>query len=247
MIEIIPSFSLINGQLARFKQGDFSKEKIYDENPLDLARRLEDHGIRIIHIVDLDGARRGAPVNYHIMEMIAGYTNLRINFSGGIHTDGDVNKAFEYGATSITAASVAVQRPEWFGSWIVSYGRNRVVLGADAIEHKIAIRGWAKETGVDIFEHVENFYMKSLKYVKTTDISKDGELKGPSFELYTQMIEKFPGLCILASGGVRNTDDIHRLHEAGVYGVIFGSAMYENKLRIKELEYFTSRYTTKEP
>jgi phosphoribosylformimino-5-aminoimidazole carboxamide ribotide isomerase len=247
MIEIIPSISLINGQLARVKPGDFSKEKIYDENPLDLAKRLEDHGIRIIHIVDLDGARRGEPVNYHILEMLAGYTNLRINFSGGINTDGDVNKAFEYGATSITAASVAVQRAQWFGSWIVSYGRNRVVLGADAIDHKIAIRGWNKETDIDIFDHVEEFYMKSLKYVKTTDISKDGELKGPSFALYQQMIEKFPGLCILASGGVRGVDDIHQLNDIGVYGAIFGSALYENKLQIKELEYFTSRYTSKEP
>lgn len=247
MIEIIPSISIINGQLVRLRKGDFSQEKVYDENPLDLAKRLEDHGIRVIHLIDLDGARRKSPINYHILETLAGYTNLRINFSGGVNTDGDVIKAFEYGATSITAATVAVQRPEWFGSWIVSYGRNRVVLGADAIDHKIVIRGWEKQTDIDIYDHIDPFYMKSLKYVKTADVHKEGVMEGPSFELYEGMIERFPGLCVLASGGLRNVDDIHRLNEIGVYGVMFGSALYENKVSLKELEYFTSRYETKEP
>jgi phosphoribosylformimino-5-aminoimidazole carboxamide ribotide isomerase len=247
MIEIIPSISILNGKFVRLQKGDFSSEKIYKESPLDTAKRFEDHGIRIIHLVDLDGAKRGSPVNYHILETIAGYTNLRINFSGGIATDGDISKAYEYGATSITAATVAVNKPDYFASWIISYGRNKIVLGADALDGKIAIRGWQKGTQIDISDHIENFYMRSLKYVKTTDISKDGLMEGPAFEMYDTLIKKFPGLCILASGGVRSVEDIKKLNDQGVYGVIFGKALYEDKIAIKDLEYFTSRYTTSEP
>lgn len=247
MIEIIPSISILNGKFVRLQKGDFSNEKVYKENPLELAKKFEDHGIRIIHLVDLDGARRGSPVNYHILETIAGYTNLRINFSGGINTDGDISKAYEYGATSITAATIAVNKPEWFASWIISYGRNRIVLGADALNEKILIKGWEKKTEIDIYDHVDNFYFRSLKYIKTTDIAKDGLMEGPSFELYKNLIQRFPGLCVLASGGVRSIDDISKLEEIGVYGVIFGKALYENKIDFKDLEKFTRNYTTLEP
>jgi phosphoribosylformimino-5-aminoimidazole carboxamide ribotide isomerase len=247
MIEIIPSISILNGKFVRLQKGDFANEKVYEEDPLELAKKFEDHGIRIIHLVDLDGARRGSPVNYHILETIAGYTNLRINFSGGINTDGDISKAYEYGATSITAATIAVNKPDWFASWIISYGRNRIVLGADALNEKILIKGWEKKTEIDIYDHVDNFYFRSLKYIKTTDISRDGLMEGPSFELYKKLIDRFPGLCVLASGGVRSVDDISQLEELGVYGVIFGKALYENKIDLKSLEKFTSNYTTDEP
>jgi phosphoribosylformimino-5-aminoimidazole carboxamide ribotide isomerase len=247
MIEIIPSISILNGKFVRLQKGDFANEKVYEEDPLELAKKFEDHGIRIIHLVDLDGARRGSPVNYHILETIAGYTNLRINFSGGINTDGDISKAYEYGATSITAATIAVNKPDWFASWIISYGRNRIVLGADALNEKILIKGWEKKTEIDIYDHVDNFYFRSLKYIKTTDISRDGLMEGPSFDLYKKLIDRFPGLCVLASGGVRSVDDISRLEELGVYGVIFGKALYENKIDLKSLEKFTSNYTTDEP
>lgn len=247
MIEIIPSISILNGKFVRLQKGDFANEKVYEEDPLELAKKFEDHGIRIIHLVDLDGARRGSPVNYHILETIAGYTNLRINFSGGINTDGDISKAYEYGATSITAATIAVNKPDWFASWIISYGRNRIVLGADALNEKILIKGWEKKTEIDIYDHVDNFYFRSLKYIKTTDISRDGLMEGPSFDLYKKLIDRFPGLCVLASGGVRSVDDISRLEELGVYGVIFGKALYENKIDLKSLEKFTSNYTIDEP
>jgi phosphoribosylformimino-5-aminoimidazole carboxamide ribotide isomerase len=247
MIEIIPSISILNGKFVRLQKGDFANEKVYEEDPLELAKKFEDHGIRIIHLVDLDGARRGSPVNYHILETIAGYTNLRINFSGGINTDGDISKAYEYGATSITAATIAVNKPDWFASWIISYGRNRIVLGADALNEKILIKGWEKKTEIDIYDHVDNFYFRSLKYIKTTDISRDGLMEGPSFDLYKKLINRFPGLCVLASGGVRSVDDISQLEELGVYGVIFGKALYENKIDLKSLEKFTSNYTTDEP
>lgn len=238
MIQIIPSIALAEGKVIRLEQGDFSKEKVYEQTPIDLAKSFEDHGIEVVHLVDLDGARRGQPVNYHILEAIAGHTNLKVDFTGGIHTDGDISKAYEYGASYITAASVAVSRKELFASWIISYGREKITLGADALNGKIAIRGWQKNTDVDIFEHIQYFYNRGLKYVKTTDISKDGLMKGPAFDLYEHIINKFEDICVLASGGVRNIDDIKRLNDMGVFAVIFGKAFYEGSLNLKDLEDF---------
>ncbi|GAA0891842.1 1-(5-phosphoribosyl)-5-[(5-phosphoribosylamino) me thylideneamino]imidazole-4-carboxamide isomerase [Fulvivirga kasyanovii] len=238
MIQIIPSIAINEGKVIRLQQGDFTKEKVYDQSPIDLAKTFEDHGIEVVHLVDLDGARRGQPVNYHILEAIAGYTGLKIDFTGGIHTDGDISKAYEYGASYITAASVAVSRKELFSSWIISYGREKITLGADAINGKIAIRGWQKSTDLDIMDHIEYFYSRGLKYVKTTDISKDGVMQGPAFELYQNIIDRFPDICVLASGGVRNIDDIKRLNDMGVFAVIFGKAFYEGRIQLKELEQF---------
>ncbi|MEM6523513.1 MAG: 1-(5-phosphoribosyl)-5-[(5-phosphoribosylamino)methylideneamino] imidazole-4-carboxamide isomerase [Bacteroidota bacterium] len=236
MIQIIPSIAIRDGKVIRLKQGDFSNEKVYDQSPIDLAKVFEDHGIEVVHLVDLDGARRGRPVNYHILEAIAGYTNLKVDFTGGIHTDGDISKAYEYGADYITAASIAVSRKELFASWIVSYGREKITLGADARNGKIAIRGWEKNTNLDILDHIEYFYSRGLKYVKTTDISKEGMLKGPSIDLYKKIIDRFPDICVLASGGVRSIDDIEILNEAGVFAVIFGKAFYEGRMKLKDLE-----------
>ena len=238
MIQIIPSIAIAEGKVIRLEQGDFSKEKVYEQTPIDLAKSFEDHGIEVVHLVDLDGARRGQPVNYHILEAIAGHTNLKVDFTGGIHTDGDISKAYEYGASYITAASVAVSRKELFASWIISYGREKITLGADALDGKIAIRGWQKNTEVDIFDHIQYFYNRGLKYVKTTDIEKDGRMQGPAFDLYQNIINKFEDICVLASGGVRNVDDIKRLNDMGVFAVIFGKAFYEGSLVLKDLEDF---------
>lgn len=238
MIQIIPSIVINGGKVIKLQQGDFSKEKVYDQSPVDLAKTFEDHGIEVVHLVDLDGARRGQPVNYHILEAIAGHTELKVDFTGGIHTDGDISKAYEYGASYITAASIAVTRKDLFSSWIISYGREKITLGADAINGKIAIRGWQKSTEIDLFDHIEHFYSRGLKYVKTTDIDKDGALKGPAFDLYKGIIERFPDICVLASGGVRSVDDIKRLNEMGVFAVIFGKAFYEGRIKLKELEEF---------
>jgi len=238
MIQIIPSIAIAEGKVIRLEQGDFSKEKVYEQTPIDLAKSFEDHGIEVVHLVDLDGARRGQPVNYHILEAISGHTNLKVDFTGGIHTDGDISKAYEYGASYITAASVAVGRKELFASWIISYGREKITLGADALDGKISIRGWQKNTDVDIFEHIQYFYNRGLKYVKTTDIAKDGLMQGPAFDLYQQIIDKFEDICVLASGGVRNIDDIKRLNDMGVFAVIFGKAFYEGSLNLKDLESF---------
>jgi phosphoribosylformimino-5-aminoimidazole carboxamide ribotide isomerase len=240
-MQIIPSISIINGKVTRLSKGNYSSEKVYKETPIDVAKRFEDHGIEVIHLVDLDGAKKGHPVNYHILETIAGYTNLKIDFTGGINTDGDISKAYEYGASYITAASIAASNPDLFSSWIVSYGREKMTLGADALDGKIAIRGWQKNTDIDLFDHIDRFYSRGLKYVKTTDISKDGVMTGPSFDLYKEIMVRFPGICVLASGGVQSVDDIKRLNDMGVFAVIIGRALYENKITLKELESFSAK------
>ena len=241
MIQIIPSIAILNGKVIRLQQGDFAREKVYDESPIDLAKNFEDHGIEVIHLVDLDGARRGQPKNYHILEAIAGHTNLKVDFSGGIHTDGDISKAYEYGARYITAASVAVTNKELFASWIISYGREKITLGADARDGKIAIRGWERNTDLDIMDHIEYFYSRGLKYVKTTDIEREGVLNGPSFDLYEGIINEFPDICVLASGGVRNIEDIDRLNDMGVFAVIIGKALYDGHIKLSELDKFLAK------
>ena len=241
MIQIIPSIAILNGKVIRLQQGDFAREKVYDESPIDLAKNFEDHGIEVIHLVDLDGARRGQPKNYHILEAIAGHTNLKVDFSGGIHTDGDISKAYEYGARYITAASVAVTNKELFASWIISYGREKITLGADARDEKIAIRGWERNTDLDIMDHIEYFYSRGLKYVKTTDIEREGVLNGPSFDLYEGIINEFPDICVLASGGVRNIEDIDRLNDMGVFAVIIGKALYDGHIKLSELDKFLAK------
>ena len=236
MIRIIPSISILNGKLTRLKQGDYTNEKVYDHNPVDVAKKFEDYGIQKIHLIDLDGAKRGSAVNYHVLEAIAGYTKLEIDFAGGITTDGDISKAYEYGATSITAASVAADNKKLFASWLLSYGRDKIILGADALNHKIAIKGWQKGTEIDLFEHIDYYYMRGLKCVKTTDIAKDGVLEGPSFKLYQEILDRFPEIDVIASGGVRSVDDIKKLDEIGVGGVIFGRAYYEGNLTLDDLK-----------
>jgi phosphoribosylformimino-5-aminoimidazole carboxamide ribotide isomerase len=241
MIQVIPSIAIRKGKVVKMRKGDPLSEKAYDENPLDLAKRFQDHGIEVLHLVDLDGAEKGSPKNYHVLEAVAGYTELKIDFTGGISTDGDIGKAYEYGADYITASSVAVTDPNLFASWIVSYGREKMTLGADVTDiqsKKIAFRGWQKKSELTLFEHLQFFYDRGLKYVKSTDISRDGVLEGPAFSFYEEIIQQFPDLKVLASGGVRGIDDIQRLSDIGVFAVIFGKAYYEGILKLKDLERF---------
>ena len=235
-MKIVPSITVIKGKTIRLTKGDFSSEKRYDVSPLDVAKQFEDHGIERIHLIDLEGAKKGSPVNYPTLETITGYTNLIVNFAGGIHTDGDISKSFEYGATSITSATIAVYNKELFSSWLMSYGRSKIALGADSLNGLIRVGGWQKGTKIDLFEHIRYFYDRGLKYLKTTDISRDGALEGPAFDLYKQISEQFPELRLFASGGIRNIDDIKKLRDQGLYGVIFGKAFYEGKIDLKELE-----------
>lgn len=240
-MQLVPSISIKDGKVTRLTRGDYATGKVYNESPVDLARQFEDHGITRLHMIDLDGAKKGTPVNYHILEMMAGYSNISINFSGGIHTDGDVTKSFEFGAESITSATMAVYKPDLFTSWMMSYGRDKIALGADALDGLLRVGGWQKGTKVDLMEHIEYFYSRGLKYLKTTDISKEGAMEGPALELYQSILEKFPNLCLFASGGMRNMDDIRKLEELGVYGVIFGKAFYEGKITLKDIEQYTVR------
>lgn len=239
-MQVVPSITILNGRTARLKQGDFKNEKIYDVSPLDVAQQFESHGITRLHLVDLDGAKKGSVVNLPTLEMIAGHTQLKINFSGGIHTDGDIVKSFENGAESITAATISVYNKDLFSSWIMSYGRERVALGADSLHGLIKIGGWQKETKINLLDHIEFYYERGLKYLKTTDISRDGILEGPAIELYKDIIKRFPGICLFASGGVRNIQDFYLLRDAGLYGVIFGRAYYEGKITLNEIEKFVA-------
>ncbi len=241
MIQVIPSIAIRKGSVVKMRKGDKSSEKSYDENPLDLARRFQDHGIEVIHLVDLDGAERGHPANWHVLEAVSGHTDLKVDFTGGISTDGDIAKAYEYGAAYITAASIAVTDPELFASWIVSYGREKMTLGADVINQEskeLLYRGWQRRANLMLFEHLRFFYDRGLKYLKSTDVSRDGVLEGPAFDYYQQIIDAFPELCVLASGGVRGMDDIRRLNDMGIFAVIFGKAYYEGVLNLKDVEHF---------
>jgi len=241
MIQVIPSIAIRQGKVVKMRKGDPSSEKAYDENPLDLAKRFEDHGIEVIHLVDLDGAEKGSPKNWHVLEAISGYTDLKIDFTGGISTDGDISKAYEFGADYITAASIAVTDPELFASWIISYGREKITLGADVVDRntkELLFRGWQRRTQKTLFEHLEFFYSRGLKYVKSTDVSRDGVLEGPAFDFYQDIVNEFPEMCVLASGGIRGVDDIKRLNDMGIFAVIFGKAFYEGVLNLKDLEQF---------
>ena len=244
MIQVIPSIAIRKGKVVKMRKGDPSSEKAYDENPLDLAKRFEDSGIEVVHLVDLDGAEKGSPVNWHVLEAIAGHTGLKVDFTGGISTDGDISKAYEYGADYITAASIAVTNPELFASWIISYGREKMTLGADVVDKgtkQLLYRGWQSKTKLTLFEHLEYFYSRGLKYVKSTDVSRDGVLEGPAFDFYQEIITAFPEICVLASGGIRGVDDIKRLNDMGIFAVIFGKAYYEGILKLKDLEQFLVR------
>jgi phosphoribosylformimino-5-aminoimidazole carboxamide ribotide isomerase len=241
MIQVIPSIAVRSGKVVKMRKGDPSSEKAYDENILDLAKRFEDHGIEVVHLVDLDGAEKGSPQNYFALETIAGHTNLKVDFTGGICTDGDIQNAYEYGADYITASSIAVTNPELFASWIISHGREKMTLGADVtdiVSKKIAFRGWQVKSELMFFDHIQYFYDRGLKYVKCTDISRDGVLEGPAFSFYQEVIDKFPEYKILASGGVRGIGDIDQLNDMGIFAVIFGKAYYEGVLKLKDLEKF---------
>lgn len=246
MIQVIPSIAIRKGNVVKMRKGDPTSEKSYDENPLDLAKRFEGHGIEVVHLVDLDGAEKGHPVNWHVLEAIAGHTDLKIDFTGGISNDGDIAKAFEYGADYITAASIAVTDPELFSSWIISYGREKMTLGADVLSRdskELLFRGWQSKAHLTYFEHLDYFYSRGLKYVKSTDVSRDGVLEGPNFDFYHEILNTFPDLSVLASGGVRGIDDIKRLNDMGIFAVIFGKAFYEGILKLEDLEQFLVKKT----
>lgn len=254
-MRIIPAIDIIDGKCVRLSKGDYDTKKIYNENPLEVAKSFEDHGIEYLHLVDLDGAKSQHIVNHRVLETIASKTNLKIDFGGGLKTDEDLRIAFESGANQITGGSIAVKDRTTFLRWLNVYGTQKIVLGADALDEKVAVSGWQEESNEKLIPFVKEYQKIGIKYVICTDISKDGMLQGPSFDLYEKLlketkvhktsitgagVEDFEGIGInlIASGGISAFDELPKLKELGCEGVIIGKAIYENKIGLKQLEQF---------
>jgi len=237
-IDIIPAIDIIEGKCVRLSQGDYASKTIYNEDPLEVAREFEDHGIRRLHVVDLDGAKAGHIINYNTLEKIAGKTNLVVDFGGGLKTSDDLRIAFECGAQMVTGGSIAVKNPDEFERWIQAYGSEKIILGADAKDGNIAVTGWLEETDQKLIPFIQEYHQKGIHKVICTDISKDGMLQGTATELYKEILSELPDLYLVASGGVSNIKDIEQLAEANVPAVIFGKAIYEGRIDLKELERF---------
>ncbi len=236
LIDIIPAIDIIEGKCVRLSQGDYNQKKVYNENPLEVAKMFEEHGIKRLHLVDLDGAKAGNIVNYKVLETIATKTDLIIDFGGGLKSNEDLKIAFESGAQMITGGSIAVKNPEVFTGWIEKYGAEKIILGADVKDEKIAVGGWIETSDLDLLPFVKGYKDKGITKVICTDISKDGMLQGPSTALYKKMLQEFPDLYLVASGGVSSMTDIDQLVEAKVPAVITGKAIYEGKIDLKQLE-----------
>jgi phosphoribosylformimino-5-aminoimidazole carboxamide ribotide isomerase len=235
MIEIIPAIDVLDGKCVRLSQGDYARRKVYNENPVEVAKRFEDHGLRRLHVVDLDGAKANRIVNYKTLENIAARTSLIIDFGGGVKSDADIEIAFESGASMVTGGSIAVRHPDTFLSWIKKYGHQRIILGADCNEGKIAITGWTELTDDEPAEFIDRWRKKGITRVICTDVSKDGMLQGPNTELYAKIHSLDPELYLIASGGVGSVKDIETLRQAHINGVIIGKAIYEGKITLHEL------------
>lgn len=238
MIELIPAIDIIDGKCVRLSQGDYNSKKVYNENPVEVAKELEAHGIRRLHVVDLDGAASHHVVNYRTLEQIASRTSLVIDFGGGVKSDEDLVIAFESGAQMVTGGSIAVKNPERFCHWLQTYGSERIILGADVKDRRIAVNGWKDESACELFPFLEDYVGKGIRKVICTDINCDGMLQGPSISLYKEMLEAYPDLYLIASGGVGSTEDIRQLEATGIPAVIFGKALYEGRITFKELEAF---------
>lgn len=237
-MRIIPAIDIINGQCVRLSKGDYNMVKIYSNDPLEVAKSFQDHGVEYLHLVDLDGAKSQGIVNHKVLETLATKTNLKIDFGGGLKTDQDLKIAFESGAKQITGGSIAVKDPQRFLSWIKSYGAHKIILGADAANEKIAISGWLETSSEDLIPYVANYMAKGISDVICTDISKDGMLEGPSIDLYEKMIRELKDIKLIASGGVAKLQDLYDLSAVGCDGAIVGKAIYEDRISLKEIEQF---------
>jgi phosphoribosylformimino-5-aminoimidazole carboxamide ribotide isomerase len=235
MIEIIPAIDIIDGKLVRLSQGDYDLMKVYSNEPLDMAKTFEQAGIRRLHVVDLDGARASHIVNYKTLEAIATQTSLTVDFGGGLKSADDVRIAFESGAGMVTIGSAAVRQPALFLEWLEQYGADKIILGADIKEGKIAVSGWTESSDARWQAFIQSFVHRGVTQVISTDISRDGMLSGPSTELYKDMMKEFPTLKVIASGGVSCMSDVLQLEEAGVPAVILGKAIYEGRITLAEL------------
>lgn len=234
-MKIIPAIDIIDGKCVRLSKGDYNSKKIYNENPLEVAKMFEDYGFEYLHMVDLDGAKSSKVVNSNVLEQVTNSTNLKVDFGGGIKSNEDIKKVFENGAYQITVGSVAVKDPELLSNWIQEYGADKIILGADVKDLFIATNGWLETSKLSLFDFLEDYYQKGIRNVLCTDISKDGMLEGPAFELYNSIMKKFNDLDLIASGGISCIEDVIRLKSEGIPSVVIGKAIYENKIDLNEL------------
>jgi len=241
-LRIIPAIDIIDGKCVRLTKGDYTTKKIYNENPLEVAKEFEDAGITHLHVVDLDGAKASQIINHKVLEQIASKTNLKIDFGGGLKSDKDLEIAFNSGANQITGGSIAVKNRTIFESWIEKFGTEKIILGADFYPDtsggKIATNGWQEESSLSLIPFIKGYQQKGIQYVICTDISKDGMLEGPSFDIYQKILSEVKDIKLIASGGISTFDELPKLAEMGCEGVIIGKAIYENKISLKQLEQF---------
>lgn len=235
-MEIIPAIDIIGGACVRLTKGDYDTKKVYNENPVEIAKSFEKAGIKRLHLVDLDGAKQRKVVNLEVLKAITEATNLTIDFGGGVQSNEDIEAVFKHGAAQVTGGSIAVRNPELFAQWIDKYGAEKIILGADAKNEKIAIGGWEETTSLDLVDFLRRYTTDyGLKYVICTDVAKDGMLQGPSFDLYKRILDTLPDLKLIASGGIASIEDIIALKEMGIYGAITGKAIYEGRVTLDEL------------
>ncbi|MGO4773040.1 1-(5-phosphoribosyl)-5-[(5-phosphoribosylamino)methylideneamino]imidazole-4-carboxamide isomerase [Flavobacterium sp. W22_SRS_FK3] len=235
-MRIIPAIDIIDGKCVRLSKGDYDTKIIYNENPLEVAKSFEAHGIEYLHLVDLDGAKSSKIVNYKILEQIASQTKLKVDFGGGLKSDADLKIAFESGANQITGGSIAVKNRAIFEKWISIYGSDKIILGADAKDEKIAVSGWLEDSDEELIPFIQDYQTKGIQYVICTDIAKDGMLEGPSFDLYAKILAEAKNVKLIASGGISTFDELPKLAELGCEGTIIGKAIYEGRITLKQLE-----------
>jgi len=234
-MRIIPAIDIINGKCVRLSKGDYETSKIYSSNPLEIAKEIEDAGLEYLHLVDLDGAKSKHVVNHKILEKITQQTKLKVDFGGGIKSDEDVLKVIDCGANQFTGGSIAVTNPQLFLNWLECFGKDKIILGADCNQRKIASNGWKTESDLDVNDFVQSYLSKGIEFVVCTDIQKDGMLEGPSFELYEELVQ-LESIKLIASGGVSSIEDVVQLKKIGCEAVIIGKALYEKKITLKELK-----------
>ncbi|MGH2665589.1 1-(5-phosphoribosyl)-5-[(5-phosphoribosylamino)methylideneamino]imidazole-4-carboxamide isomerase [Flavobacterium sp.] len=237
-MRIIPAIDIIDGKCVRLSKGNYDTKKIYNENPLEVAKQFEGHGIQHLHLVDLDGAKSNKIINHKVLEQIASKTGLKIDFGGGLKSDDDLRIAFECGAGQITGGSISVKKPDIFFNWLKIYGPDKIILGADSNNKKIAISGWLEQSEESLIPFINKYQSNGIQYVICTDISKDGMLQGPNFELYKEIIDSSKGIKLIASGGISDFDELPKLANLGCEGTIIGKAIYENRISLKQLEKF---------
>lgn len=240
-MKIIPAIDIIDGKCVRLSKGDYDTKKIYNENPVEVAKEFEDFGIQYLHLVDLDGAKAKKIINQKVIENIAKKTNLIIDFGGGIRSDEDLQKAFDSGAKKVTLGSVAVVNPELCLAWLEKFGAEKLILGADCLDRKIKTSGWLENSETDVVDFIKEYQKKGFKEVVCTDISKDGMLQGPSTALYQEIIENST-IELIASGGISNIEDVQKMKEIGCAGTIIGKAIYEGRISLKDLQFTISDF-----